>query len=57
LFFVGVGICPKDGCSGGHVLIRGAASAIAPIQPPNSGKVIAIPQVDGLHHRYERLAA
>ena len=28
-----------------------------PIQPPNSGKVIAIPQVGGLHHRYERLAA
>jgi hypothetical protein len=28
-----------------------------PTQPPNSGKVIAIPQVGGLHHRYERLAA
>ncbi len=28
-----------------------------PIQPPNSGKVIAIPQIGGLHHRYERLAA
>jgi len=28
-----------------------------PIQPPNSGKVIAIAQVGGLHHRYERLAA
>jgi transposase InsO family protein len=28
-----------------------------PIQPPNSSKVIAIPQVGGLHHRYERLAA
>jgi putative transposase len=28
-----------------------------PIQPPNSGKVIAIPQGGGLHHRYERLAA
>jgi len=28
-----------------------------PIQPPNGGKVIAIPQVGGLHHRYERLAA
>jgi putative transposase len=27
-----------------------------PIEPP-SGKVIAIPQVGGLHHRYERLAA
>ncbi len=28
-----------------------------PIQPPTSGKVIAIPQVRGLHHRYQRLAA
>jgi putative transposase len=28
-----------------------------PVQPPARGKVIAIPQVGGLHHRYERLAA
>jgi hypothetical protein len=28
-----------------------------PIQPPRIGRVIAIPQVGGLHHRYERLAA
>ena len=28
-----------------------------PIQPPRTGRVVAIPQVDGLHHRYERLAA
>jgi hypothetical protein len=28
-----------------------------PIQPPTSGRVIAIPQVGGLHHRYQRLAA
>ena len=28
-----------------------------PIQPPNSGKVIAIPQIGELHYRYERLAA
>ena len=27
-----------------------------PIQPPPIGRVIAIPQVAGLHHRYERLA-
>jgi putative transposase len=27
------------------------------IQPPRSGRVIAIPQVGGLHHRYQRLAA
>jgi putative transposase len=28
-----------------------------PVQPPTSGKVIVIPQVGGLHHRYEQLAA
>jgi putative transposase len=28
-----------------------------PIRPPGHGKVIAIAQVGGLHHRYERLAA
>ncbi|MGH7813903.1 MAG: integrase core domain-containing protein [Candidatus Binataceae bacterium] len=28
-----------------------------PVQPSNTGKVIAIPQVGGLHHRYQRLAA
>ncbi len=28
-----------------------------PIMPRRTGKVIAIPQVGGLHHRYERLAA
>jgi hypothetical protein len=28
-----------------------------PIQPPRSGRIIAIPQVGGLHHRYRRLAA
>jgi transposase InsO family protein len=28
-----------------------------PVQPPESGRVIARPQVGGLHHRYERRAA
>jgi putative transposase len=28
-----------------------------PVMPPGSGRVVAIPQVNGLHHRYERLAA
>lgn len=27
------------------------------IQPPGAGRIIAIPQVGGLHHRYERRAA
>jgi hypothetical protein len=28
-----------------------------PLMPPTLGRVVAIPQVSGLHHRYERLAA
>ena len=28
-----------------------------PIQPPEMGSIVAIPQVAGLHHRYERRAA
>ena len=28
-----------------------------PVQPPERGAVVAIPQVGGLHHRYERRAA
>ena len=27
------------------------------VMPPRNGRVVAIPQVRGLHHRYERLAA
>jgi putative transposase len=26
------------------------------VQPPSGGRIIAIPQVDGLHHRYQRAA-
>ena len=28
-----------------------------PVHPPELGRVVAIPQVGGLHHRYERRAA
>src|ERR1700716_2079233 len=28
-----------------------------PVQPPELGRIVAIPQVGGLHHRYERRAA
>jgi hypothetical protein len=28
-----------------------------PIEAPDRGRVITLPQVGGLHHRYQRLAA
>jgi putative transposase len=28
-----------------------------PVQPPSAGRVVAFPEVGGLHHRYERRAA
>jgi transposase InsO family protein len=28
-----------------------------PVQPPDLGRIVSIPQVGGLHHRYERRAA
>ncbi len=27
------------------------------VQPPGTGRIVVMPQVGGLHHRYERLAA
>ena len=28
-----------------------------PVEPPDRGRIVSIPQVGGLHHRYERRAA
>ena len=28
-----------------------------PVQPPEIGRIVEVPQVGGLHHRYERIAA
>jgi len=40
-----------------HLALSKDSPLPRPIQPAQTGKVIAFPQVDGLHHRYERLAA
>ena len=37
-------------------LLKGTPES-RPVQPPERGAVVAIPQVGGLHHRYERRAA
>jgi putative transposase len=33
------------------------APDLRPVSPPSAGPIIAIPEVGGLHHRYERQAA
>jgi len=40
-----------------HLGLAKDAPISRPIQPPSLGKVIELPQVGGLHHRYERRAA
>jgi Integrase core domain len=39
-----------------HLSLGKDAPISRPIQPPAMGRVVQIPQVGGLHHRYERLA-
>ena len=40
-----------------HLALAKDSPEPRPIQTPDAGRIIAIPQVGGLHHRYERRAA
>jgi putative transposase len=40
-----------------HLSLNNDAPIPRPIAPPANGHVVAMPQVGGLHHRYERRAA
>ena len=40
-----------------HLALDKDCPDLRPVMPPRIGKVVAIPQVGGIHHRYERLAA
>ena len=40
-----------------HLSLNKDAPLPRAIAPPSDGRVVAIPQVGGLHHRYERRAA
>ncbi len=40
-----------------HLALHKDAPEACPVQPSDSGNVVAIPEVGGLHHRYERRAA
>ncbi len=37
-----------------HLSLDTDAPIPRPIEPPSEGRIVAIPQVGGLHHRYER---
>jgi putative transposase len=40
-----------------HLALDKDAPDVRPIEPPETGRIIAIPEVGGLHHRYVRQAA
>jgi transposase InsO family protein len=40
-----------------HLSLEKDAPASRPVQGPEAGHIIAIPQVGGLHHHYQRQAA
>ena len=40
-----------------HLSLEKDTPASRSVQPPELGQVVALPQVGGLHHRYERRAA
>jgi transposase InsO family protein len=40
-----------------HLALGKDTPSSRPVAPPSAGRIIAIPEVGGLHHRYDRLAA
>jgi hypothetical protein len=40
-----------------HLALEKDTPESRPIQPPQSGRIVSIPVLGGLHHRYERRAA
>jgi hypothetical protein len=40
-----------------HLSLEKDAPETRPVQPPEQGLVVELPEVGGLHHRYERRAA
>ena len=40
-----------------HLSLRKDAPVSRPVASPSDGEIVAIPQLGGLHHRYERRAA
>jgi putative transposase len=42
---------------GPHLSLEGDTPMRRDVEPPSMGRVVAIPRLGGLHHRYRRIAA
>jgi hypothetical protein len=40
-----------------HLSLNKNSPTPRPVMPPMAGRIIAVPEVNGLHHRYDRAAA
>ena len=40
-----------------HLALGKDTPSTRPVTPPSAGRIVAIPEVGGLHHRYDRIAA
>ena len=40
-----------------HLALGKDAPITRPVSPPSAGRIVATPEVGGLHHRYDRIAA
>jgi hypothetical protein len=40
-----------------HLALGKDTPIIRPIRLPSAGRIVAVPEVGGLHHRYDRAAA
>jgi putative transposase len=40
-----------------HLSLAKDSPTSRPVMPPTAGRVVAVPEVNGLHHRYDRAAA
>ena len=53
-----IGVCENHNHrSRTHLALEKDSPETRTIQPPASGRIIAIPEIGGLHHRYERRAS
>ena len=39
-----------------HLSLEKDSPTSRPLRPPTTGRIVALPEVNGLHHRYDRAA-